>query len=67
MVFKLCGVYAETSLHDKSSTRDDIDEAVLIVEDVIQRSQRVMGAAHPSTQEMRRLLGALKTERSSRA
>ena len=67
VVFKLCGVYAETSLHDESSTRADLDEAVLIVEDVIQRSQRVFGAAHPETQHKRRILKALETQRSSRA
>ena len=67
LVFKLRGMYAETSLHDQSSTRADLDEAVSVVEDVIQRSQRVCGTAHPETQNMRDLLKALKTERSSRA
>ena len=67
LVFKLRGMYAETSLHDQSSTRADLDEAVSVVEDVIQRSQRVCGAAHPDTQNMRDLLQALKTERNLRA
>ena len=67
LVFKLRGIYAETFLHDESSTRGDLDEAVSVVEDVIQRSQRVFGAAHPETQNKLRLLKALKTERSSRA
>ena len=53
--------------YDQSSTRADLDEAVLVVEDVIQRSQRVCGAAHPDTQNMRDLLQALKTERNLRA
>ena len=67
LVFKLRSIYAETSLHDESSTRADLDEAVSVVEDVIQRSQRVFGASHPVTQNKRDLLKALKTERSSRA
>ena len=66
LVFKLRGIYAETSLHDESSTLADLDEAVSVVEEIIQRSQRVCGAAHPETQNMRDLLKALKTERSSR-
>ncbi len=66
LVLKLRGVYAETSVHDQSSTRDNIDEAVSIME-VIQRSQRVFGAAHPEAQHKRRILKALETQRSSRA
>ena len=58
---------AETTLHNESSTLGDLDEAVSIMEHVIQRSQRVLGAAHPDTESSRRLLKALKTKRSSRA
>ena len=67
LVFKLRSIYAETSLHNESSTLGDLDEAVSIMEHVIQRSQRVLGAAHPDTESSRRLLKALKTKRSSRA
>ena len=55
------------TFHNESSTLGDLDEAVSIMEHVIQRSQRVLGAAHPDTESSRRLLKALKTKRSSRA
>ena len=73
MFLEFRSLYAEITLRDRSSTLDDFDEAELIVEDVVRRCQRVMGAVHPTTQTNKRLLHALKKiyalnlERSSRA
>ncbi len=70
---KICGAPVFMTPSVGSEKVFIIDEAELIVEDVVRRCQRVMGAVHPTTQTNKRLLHALKkihaleTERSSRA
>ena len=43
--------YADTLICDPMVTRDDLLEAVTIMEDVVQRRRRAFGPAHPQTRD----------------
>ena len=60
LTLKLDTLYGEIIYNDRSSTRADLAAAVPALKDVVRRSKRVLGAAHPSTITSQRVLMNLK-------
>mmetsp|Transcript_14232 Transcript_14232/g.44062 ORF Transcript_14232/g.44062 Transcript_14232/m.44062 type:complete len:118 (+) Transcript_14232:3-356(+) len=49
---RLCGSLVE----DPAATHDDLNEAVSLAEDALQKRRRILGPAHPSTRFSERVL-----------
>ena len=58
---QLDSLYGEIIYNARSSTPADFEAAVPVMEDLVRRSTRILGASHPSTIINQKILTNLKT------